>query len=103
MCWGVCTLQHKLFDLGVLSELSYSFVFGKFMVCFDVVVDALNRPGGTILSTWALVKGLGPAAADPSKLEIRLKPVVHHQFLLLQIMFTNMFTFTFWQPGRLGQ
>ena len=32
-----------------------------------------------------------------------VKPVVHHQFLLLEIMFTSMFTFTFWQQGRLGQ
>ena len=31
------------------------------------------------------------------------KPVVHHQFLLLEIMFTSMFTFTFRQPGRRGQ
>ena len=26
-------------------------VFGWLMVCFDVVVDALDRPGGTILGT----------------------------------------------------
>ena len=31
------------------------------------------------------------------------KPVVHHQFLLLEIMFTSMFTFTFRQQGRRGQ
>ena len=29
-----------------------------------------------------------------------LKPVVHHQYLLLEIMFISMFTITFRQPGR---
>ena len=30
----------------------------------------------------------------------QLKPVVHHQFLLLEIMFTSMFTFKFLAAGQ---
>ena len=33
----------------------------------------------------------------------KVKPVVHYQFLLLQIMFTSVFTFNFQQMGRRGQ
>ena len=41
---------------------------------------------------------------DPvEEFRVFLKPVVHHQYLLLEIMFISMFTFTLWQPGRRGQ
>ena len=60
-----------------------------------------------VMLSWGLpgwVDGCGHRGAMiPPPLLAVLKPVVHHQFLLLEIMFTSMFTFTFRQPGRLGQ
>ena len=38
---------------------------------------------------------------DPvEEFRVFLKPVVHHQYLLLEIMFISMFTITFRKPGR---